>query len=608
MDQKPKISPLWFMLIFFFLFLAMQIYLAPKVNEITYSEFRNALTSGRVEEVSISGSTIKGLIKSDTASGEKKPFMTLRVEDKDLVSELSAKGVKYKGEVETTWLRDLLIFWVFPLLLMFGLWSFIAKRIGGGMGGVMSIGKSRAKLYVEEETKVTFDDVAGIDEAKEELHEIIEFLKTPEKFQRLGGRIPKGVLLVGTPGTGKTLLAKAVAGEAKVSFLTISGADFVEMFVGVGAARVRDLFAQAQEKAPCIIFIDELDAVGRARGMGVFGGDQERDQTLNQLLAEMDGFDTRKGVIIMAATNRPEVLDPALLRPGRFDRQIVVDRPDLKGREDILKIHSKNVKLGVDVDLKVLAARTPGFVGADLANVVNEAALLSARRDKESVSMAEFEEAIDRVIGGLEKKKRVMNKKEKEITAFHESGHALVAEFLPNADKVHKISIIPRGVAALGYTLQLPTEDRYLMTKSELLDRLAVLLGGRVAEEIVFNEVSTGAQNDLQRSTDIARSMVKEFGMTEKLGLVTFEKERRPLFLDVQGASSKEYSEETARDIDREIKRIIDETYEKVKGILSGHKGTLEKLAGRLLEKEVVDKEELREIVYGKPSDVRSEQ
>jgi len=608
MDKKPKISPLWFMLMFFFLFLAMQIYLAPKVNEITYSEFRNALTNGKVEEVSISGSTIKGLMKPDMQNVEKKPFMTLRVEDKDLVGELSAKGVKYKGEVETTWLRDLLIFWIFPVLLMFGLWSFIAKRIGGGMGGIMSIGKSRAKLYVEEETKVTFDDVAGIDEAKEELHEIIEFLKTPEKFQRLGGRIPKGVLLVGAPGTGKTLLAKAVAGEAKVSFLTISGADFVEMFVGVGAARVRDLFAQAQEKAPCIIFIDELDAVGRARGMGVFGGDQERDQTLNQLLAEMDGFDTRKGVIIMAATNRPEVLDPALLRPGRFDRQIVVDRPDLKGREDILKIHSKNVKLGADVDLKVLAARTPGFVGADLANVVNEAALLSARRDKEFVSMAEFEEAIDRVIGGLEKKKRVMNKKEKEITAFHESGHALVAEFLPNADKVHKISIIPRGVAALGYTLQLPTEDRYLMTKSELLDRLAVLLGGRVAEEIVFNEVSTGAQNDLQRSTDIARSMVKEFGMTEKLGLVTFEKERRPLFLDVQGASSKEYSEETARDIDREIKRIIDETYEKVKGILSGHKGTLEKLAKRLLEKEVVDKEELREIVYGKPSDVKSKQ
>lgn len=600
MDGKPVVSPLWYMFVAFLIFWAMQIYLAPKVNEITYSEFKTALTSGTIEEVSISGNTIKGLMKPETAGAEKKTFVTVRVDDKDLVSELSARGVKYKGEVETTFLRDFLVFWIFPIVLMLVAWSFIARRLGGGMGGVMSIGKSRAKLYVEMETKVTFDDVAGIDEAKEELLEIIEFLKTPEKFQRLGGRIPKGVLLVGAPGTGKTLLAKAVAGEAKVSFLTISGSDFVEMFVGVGAARVRDLFAQAQEKAPCIIFIDELDAVGRARGMGVFGGDQERDQTLNQLLAEMDGFDTRKGVIIMAATNRPEVLDPALLRPGRFDRQVVVDRPDLKGREEILKVHIKNVKLGSDVDLKVIAARTPGFVGADLANVVNEAALLSARRDKEYVTMAEFEEAIDRVIGGLEKKKRVMNKKEKEITAYHESGHALVAEFLPNADKVHKISIIPRGVAALGYTLQLPTEDRYLMTKSELLDRLAVLLGGRVAEELTFQEISTGAQNDLQRATDIARSMVKEFGMSEKLGLVTFEKERRPLFLDISGAPSKEYSEETAKEIDREIKRIIDETYEKVKAILGEHKDTLEKLAKRLLEKEAIDKEELREIVYGK--------
>lgn len=600
MDGKPTVSPLWFLFIAFLVFWVMQIFLAPQVTDLPYSEFKKALSQGKVEEVSVSDKMIRGVMKPETAQGVKKQFATVRVEDKDLVSELLAKGVKYKGEVESTWLRDLLLFWIFPVLLMLGVWSFIARRIGGGMGGVMQIGKSRAKLYVEEEAKVTFDDVAGIDEAKEELYEIIEFLRTPDKFQRLGGRIPKGVLLVGPPGTGKTLLAKAVAGEAKVAFLTISGADFVEMFVGVGAARVRDLFAQAQGKAPCIIFIDELDAVGRARGMGVFGGDQERDQTLNQLLAEMDGFDTRKGVIIMAATNRPEVLDPALLRPGRFDRQVVVDRPDLKGREDILKIHSKNVKLGADVELKVLAARTPGFVGADLANVVNEAALLSARRDKDAVTMAEFEEAIDRVIGGLEKKKRVMNKREKETTAFHESGHALVAEFLPNADKVHKISIIPRGVAALGYTLQLPTEDRYLLTKSELLDRLAVLLGGRVAEELTFQEVSTGAQNDLQRATEIARSMVKEFGMSEKLGLVTFEKERRPLFLDVQGPSSREYSEDTAKEIDREVKRIVDETYEKVKGILSGHKETLEKLARRLLEKEVVDKEELREIVYGK--------
>ncbi|MBI4745994.1 MAG: ATP-dependent metallopeptidase FtsH/Yme1/Tma family protein, partial [Deltaproteobacteria bacterium] len=369
------------MLMFFFLFLTLQIYLAPKVNEITYSEFKTALTVGKIEEVSISGNTIKGLMKPETADGGEKPFVTIRVDDKDLVSELSARGVKYKGEVETTWLRDLLLFWVFPLLLMLGAWSFIAKRMGG-MGGVMSIGKSRAKLYVEEETKVTFDDVAGIDEAKEELHEIIEFLKTPEKFQRLGGRIPKGVLLVGAPGTGKTLLAKAVAGEAKVSFLTISGSDFVEMFVGVGAARVRDLFAQAQEKAPCIIFIDELDAVGRARGMGVFGGDSERDQTLNQLLAEMDGFDTRKGVIIMAATNRPEVLDPALLRPGRFDRQVVVSAPDVKGRLEIIKVHAKKIPIADDVKLDVLARGTPGFSGADLANLINEAALLAARQSK----------------------------------------------------------------------------------------------------------------------------------------------------------------------------------------------------------------------------------
>jgi cell division protease FtsH len=599
MNGKPTVSPLWYLFIAFLIFWAMQLFLAPRPNEITYSDFKKALGEGKVEEVSVSEKTIKGVMKPEAPDGEKKPFMTLRVEDKDLVSDLSAHGVKYKGEIEATWLRDLLLFWILPMLILIGVWSFIMRRIGGGVGGVMSIGKSRAKLYVEKETKTTFDDVAGIDEAKEELMEVIEFLRNPEKFQRLGGRIPKGVLLVGPPGTGKTLLAKAVAGEAKVNFLSISGADFVEMFVGVGAARVRDLFAQGQDKAPCIIFIDELDAVGRARGMGVFGGDQERDQTLNQLLAEMDGFDTRKGVIIMAATNRPEVLDPALLRPGRFDRQIVVDRPDLKGREEILKVHLKNVKVAEGMDIRVLAARTPGFVGADLANIVNEAALLSARKGKDAVGMDEFEEAIDRVIAGLEKKKRVMSKKEKEITAFHESGHALVAEFLPDADKIHKVSIIPRGVAALGYTLQLPTEDRYLLTKSELLDKLSVLLGGRVAEELIFNEISTGAQNDLMRATDIARSMVKEYGMSEKLGLVTFEKERRPLFLDVPGVPSREYSEEIAREIDREVKRIIDEAYEKVKGILSEHRDILERLAKRLLEKEVVEKEELKGIVYG---------
>ena len=461
----------------------------------------------------------------------------------------------------------------------------------------MSFGKSRAKIYAEKEKKITFVDVAGIDEAKEELKEVVEFLKNPGKFQRLGGKIPKGVLLVGAPGTGKTLLARAVAGEANVPFFSISGSDFVEMFVGVGAARVRDLFGQAQNQAPCIVFIDELDALGKARGVNPMGRHDEQEQTLNQLLAEMDGFSANVGVIIMAATNRPEILDPALLRPGRFDRHVVVDRPDLGGREEILKIHAHNVTLSPEVDLKVIASRTPGFVGADLANIVNEAALLAARKNKESVEMADFEEAIDRVVAGLEKKNRLMSKKEKEIVAFHESGHAIMASFLPNADPVRRISIIPRGIAALGYTLQLPTEDRYLMTRTELLDRLAVLLGGRVAEEIVFGEISTGAHNDLQRTTDIAMSMVKEYGMSEKLGYVTFEKEKKPLFLPSSFFSSKEYSEETARQIDAEVKKIIDETYQRVKEILTSHKDKLEELARLLLEKEVVEEADLKKII-----------
>jgi cell division protease FtsH len=405
-------------------------------------------------------------------------------------------------------------------------------------------------------------------------------------------------LLIGPPGTGKTLLAKAVAGEANVPFFSISGSDFVEMFVGVGAARVRDLFGQAQNQAPCIVFIDELDALGKARGVNPMGRHDEQEQTLNQLLAEMDGFDANVGVIIMAATNRPEILDPALLRPGRFDRHVVVDRPDLKGREEILNIHARNVKLSPEMDLKVIASRTPGFVGADLANIVNEAALLAARKNKESVETVDFEEAIDRVVAGLEKKNRLMSKKEKEIVAFHESGHAIVASFLPNADPIRRISIIPRGIAALGYTLQLPTEDRYLMTKSELLDRLAILLGGRVAEEIIFGEISTGAHNDLQRSTDIATSMVKEYGMSETLGYVTFEKEKQPLFLPSSFLSSKEYSEDTARQIDAEVKKIVDETYGRAKGILTSQKDKLKELAHLLLEKEVVEEADLKKIVH----------
>ncbi|MBI2875612.1 MAG: ATP-dependent zinc metalloprotease FtsH [Candidatus Tectomicrobia bacterium] len=522
-------------------------------------------------------------------------FITVRVDDSDLVKELESHGIQYRGEIENVWYKTILS-WLIPMLILFAVWGFIFRRMGSGYN-VMSFGRSKAKIYAEDETKVTFDDVAGIDEAKEELKEVVEFLKTPKKFQSLGGKIPKGVLLVGPPGTGKTLLAKAVAGEAKVPFFSLSGSDFVEMFVGVGAARVRDLFGQAQQQAPCIVFIDELDALGKTRGVNPLAGHDEREQTLNQLLVEMDGFDTKNGVIIMAATNRPEILDPALLRPGRFDRQVLVDRPDLKGREEILQVHTRKVKLASSVDLRVLAARTPGFVGSDLANVVNEAALLAARKNKSQVEMEDFEEAIERGMTGLEKKSRVMNEKEKRIVAFHESGHAIVAESVPNADPVHKISIIPRGVAALGYTLQLPTEDRYLMTRSELLDRLAVLLGGRIAEELVFGEISTGAQNDLQRATDIARKMVKDFGMSPKLGLVTFDTERSPYFLPGAFVSGKEYSEVTAKEIDDEVKALIDTTYTRVKEILTQRRDVLEALAQSLLERETIEGDELRRML-----------
>jgi cell division protease FtsH len=461
----------------------------------------------------------------------------------------------------------------------------------------MQIGKSKAKVYIEKTTGVTFADVEGIDEAEEELIEVVEFLKHPEKYQRLGGHLPKGVLLVGPPGTGKTLLARAVAGEAGVAFFSISGSDFVEMFVGVGAARVRDLFAQAAANAPSIIFIDELDALGKARGMSVLSSHDEREQTLNQLLAEMDGFDPNKGVIMMAATNRPEILDPALLRPGRFDRQVLVDRPDVKGREKILQLHAKKIKLSPAVDLSIIAAKTPGFVGADLANIVNEAALLAARQGKDAVETADFDEAIERVIAGLQKKSRVMSPKEKKTVAYHESGHALVAELVPGADPVSKISIIPRGIAALGYTQQTPTEDRYLMTRSELLARIYVLLGGRVAEEMIFNDVSTGAQNDLQRATEIARTMVTQFGMSDKLGLVSLEGPRTPLFLPVPMQSTREYSDDTAWLIDAEVKRILTEAHQKVKGTLATHRAALEELAQLLLKKEVVERPELQAIL-----------
>ncbi len=617
MERKTRFSIGYFLLVFFALLLLQNYFFMRHVQDITYSEFRKLVKEKKVGDLVISSTTIRGKMREGAAEiiatmrgdpsfkerfremrEEGHSFSTVRMEDADLVKVLEDNGIQYTAQLENTWFKTLLS-WVVPMLIFFGIWGFLFKRMGAGAGGgLMTIGKSKARVYVEDETKVTFDDVAGVDEAEEELKEIIDFLKTPGRFRALGGEIPKGVLLVGPPGTGKTLLAKAVAGEAKVPFLSLSGSDFVEMFVGVGAARVRDLFSQAQQRAPCIIFVDELDALGKARGISpVTGGHDEREQTLNQLLSEMDGFDTRKGVIIMAATNRPEILDPALLRPGRFDRHILVDRPDIKGREEIFKVHASKVILAEDVDMKVLAARTPGMVGADIANVVNEAALLAARKNKKVVEMRDFEEAIDRVLAGLEKKSRLMNKKEKEIVAYHETGHALMAELLPTADPVHKISIIPRGISALGYTLQLPTEDRYLMTKSELLDRMAVLLGGRAAEEMKFGEISTGAHNDLFKATDIARRMVKEYGMSQKLGPLTFERERRPLFLEMGMAPSKEYSENTAMEIDEEVKEIVSETYGKVKNALSAKKDKLERVAKLLLEKEVIEGEELRKLI-----------
>jgi cell division protease FtsH len=587
---------IWYFLIAFLLFIYLQQYFLSrkKVETIPYGQFKQALVEGNVSKLTIGPQNITGTLTGK----EKKPgqqFTTIRVEDPSLVKELDEHKVDYSGRYESKFLSSILS-WILPIGIMVLIWRYAMKKMGPGMG-VMSFAKSKAKMFAENETRVTFMDVAGIDEAKEELQEVVQFLSNPGKFQKLGGRIPKGVLLVGPPGTGKTLLARAVAGEAKVPFFSISGSEFVEMFVGVGAARVRDLFSQATNQAPCIIFIDELDALGKARGMNIMGGHDEQEQTLNQLLVEMDGFETNKGVIIMAATNRPEILDPALLRPGRFDRQVLVDRPDINGRESILKIHSKDVLLGPDVDLRKVAGRTPGFVGADLANLVNEAALLAARKNKEVVEAADFDEAIDRVVGGLEKKNRVMNAQEKKIVAFHESGHAIMAESVEHADPVAKISIIPRGIAALGYTQQQPTEDRYLMTRSELLDRLAVLLGGRVAEEQVFGEISTGAQNDLQRATDIARSMVTEYSMSESLGLATYERPRQPTFLPGGFAPNKAYSEKKAAQIDDEVTRVIEEAHQRVRGILSAHRNVLDELANLLSQEEVVQGETLRKMM-----------
>ena len=542
----------------------------------------------------ITESRIVGTLK-EAAEGEPDRFVTTRV-DPEFAQELEKYGVEFRGGSDENFFTTLLS-WVLPALIFFGIWIFLLRRMsmgGMGAGGLMSIGKSRAKIYVEKDTKTTLADVAGVDEAKAEVQEIIDFLKDPQGYGTLGARLPRGVLLVGPPGTGKTLLARAVAGEAGVTFLSISGSEFVEMFVGVGAARVRDLFEQARKMAPCIIFIDELDAMGRARGAGpMAGGHDEKEQTLNQLLVELDGFDPSQGIILLAATNRPEILDPALLRPGRFDRQILVDRPDKQGRIQILQVHAKKIKLAQDVSLEQVAALTPGFTGADLANLVNEAALLATRRRAEAVTMDDFNHAIERIVAGLEKKNRLLNPKERQVVAYHELGHALVALTLPGVDPVHKISIIPRGVGALGYTLQRPTEDRFLMTSAELENKMAVLLGGRAAEELVFGEISTGAADDLIKVTDIARSMVTRYGMDPTLGQAAYETDRGTFLGFPSEGGGRRFSEMTAREIDIAVRERIDRAYHNAVEILRRRRTEMEGLAKRLLEKETLTAEEL---------------
>ncbi|ABX19537.1 ATP-dependent zinc metalloprotease FtsH [Burkholderia multivorans] len=597
-DYSGLLIPIAFAVLVAFQLLARQ----PAATSISYSDFHRLVEARLVADLEIGQSSISGTLRmpaagaalpaSDAAEvkelGPPWRFTTNRVSDEGLVAALTNAGIRYRGATDTGWIETLAA-WIFPLIGFVVIWNFLMRR-PGGMRDLSGMGKSRARVYMQKETGITFDDIAGIDEAKAELQQIVAFLRNPERYQRLGGKIPKGVLIVGAPGTGKTLLARAVAGEAAVPFFTISGSAFVEMFVGVGAARVRDLFEQAQRSAPCIVFIDELDALGKARGVGLMSGNDEREQTLNQLLVEMDGFQANSGVIIMAATNRPEILDPALLRPGRFDRHIAIDRPDLTGRKQILAVHTKRVKLAPEVDLAELAQRTPGFVGADLANVVNEAALHAAELGKPAIGMADFDEAIDRAMTGMERKSRVMNEQEKRTIAYHESGHALVAQSRAHCDPVKKVSIIPRGIAALGYTQQVPTEDRYVLRRSELLDRLDVLLGGRVAEEIAFGDVSTGAQNDLERATALARHMVMQYGMSEKVGLVTLD-DGAP-----QGGAPGVWtpgdghcSEHTAQLIDEEVRALLEDAHARVTATLGEHRDALERIALSLLQHESID-------------------
>ena len=620
--QQAKFSALYVAVAVVVLVLLQSWLLAPRPQEVPMSRLIEWISQDKVARVSFGEREIRGVLKEAppgsgvagtdwlarlTGTTPGTLFVVVRipgVDEAPLVQELGKHRVEFSGRIESTLLRDLVFGWLLPIGVMAAIWIFAMRRMGGGPTQALTFGRSKVKIYDRKELKVTFDDVAGVDEAKAELMEVVDFLRYPQKYQRLGGRIPKGVLLVGPPGSGKTLLARAVAGEAAVPFFFLSGSEFVEMFVGVGAARVRDLFEQGKEKAPCIVFIDELDAIGKTRGgaAGFVGGHDEREQTLNQLLVEMDGFDSSKGVIIMAATNRPEVLDPALLRAGRFDRQVSVDKPDVRGREAILRVHARGVRLAPTVDLHVIAARTPGFAGADLANILNEAALLAARKEKNAVEMSDLEEAIDRVVAGLERKSRVLSEAERDIVAHHEMGHALVAFSLPHADPVHKVTIIPRGVGALGMTYQLPTEDRYLLRRSELEDRIAVLLGGHVAEELVYGELSTGAHNDLERATALARAMVTRYGMSERVGPLAFGEQDGP------GGGSRgfawdgherEYSEETARTIDEEVRRIVDQIYERVRSLLGAKKDVLLRAAAVLKRRETLDGTEIRELLAG---------
>lgn len=610
-NKKPKIEinkpgklPFWqdprfnwgaYLILAVLLLSLWQSYQQESRMEIPYNQFLEYVEQGRVEKLVVSEKRITGLIKPEPPETKPRPFVTVPLWDAQFAEKLKSRNIEFIVRPETTnWLAYFFFSWVLPLALLFALWNFMAQRMAGGRS-FLSLGK-RARIYAESEVKVRFSDVAGCEEAKQELIEVVEFLKDPKKIQKLGGRPPKGVLLVGPPGTGKTLLARAVAGEAGVPFFSITGSEFVEMFVGVGAARVRDLFEQARQKAPCIIFIDEIDAIGRARGFSPVSH-EEREQTLNQLLAEMDGFDPSSGVVVMAATNRPEILDKALLRPGRFDRQIAIDKPDVLGREAILKIHTKAKKLCSDVDLHVVALRTPGFVGAELENVCNEAAIIAVRKGHACIAMEDFEAAIDRVIAGLERKTRALNPKEKERVAFHEAGHALVAVVVPTGEPVHKISIIPRGIGALGYTLQLPVEEKLLATEQELRDQLAILMGGRVAEELVFGDVSTGAQNDLERASEIARNMVCYLGMSHKLGPGTWGQRQQLAYLEGSVQEVRNFSEETARAIDEEIKQLLAEAHDRAATILRSHRQALEALAQALKEKEILSGEEVKALL-----------